>query len=288
MFENMKFDFCDSNGNPFETIILAGENGTGKSTLLNAIFDFLNDSIPTEESSGKTRFVFQLTKNELLKLVEHNDFKLSVMGYEIGNELTVIVDHSITHNSNALTTYISRTDDENHVLHFESYILIHSKIFKSIFSDVDVNYTPHSINHTTSLDVDRPDSNTMKSTANLAQEITQLLIDIESLDNGDFSQWANEIPTARVNEGNRDIRMRRFKNAFESIFPTKKYKQVVDAENGKQILFEEFGEKISINDLSSGEKQIVFRGSFLLRNKFATEGLIVLIDEPEISLHPKW
>lgn len=43
-----------------------------------------------------------------------------------------------------------------------------------------------------------------------------------------------------------------------------------------------------IEKLSSGEKQIVFRGGFLLRNQKTTEGSVVLVDEPEISLHPKW
>jgi energy-coupling factor transporter ATP-binding protein EcfA2 len=45
---------------------------------------------------------------------------------------------------------------------------------------------------------------------------------------------------------------------------------------------------MSIERLSSGEKQIVFRGGFLLKDKGVHNGSIVLIDEPEISLHPKW
>jgi len=40
--------------------------------------------------------------------------------------------------------------------------------------------------------------------------------------------------------------------------------------------------------LSSGEKQIVFRGAFLLRNQQTSQGCCILIDEPEISLHPIW
>jgi len=287
IYKNMEFNFCDENGQPFETIILAGENGTGKSTLLNSIFNFLKSPIPTEKTQGKTKFVFQLTEKELQTLWEHKDFHSRMMGYKLSNELLITVDHSNPHTSDALETYISRIDEKGHE-YFAGYIITQSNIFKSIFSDVDVNYTPHSINHTTSLDIDIPDNQITRSTANLAQEITQLLIDIESLDNGDFAQWADKNPRAQVSEGIRDVRMKRFKSAFESIFPNKKYKKVINTESGKQILFEEFEKEISINDLSSGEKQIVFRGSFLLRNKLATEESIVLIDEPEISLHPKW
>ncbi|MGI8282679.1 AAA family ATPase [Bacillus mycoides] len=290
IYDDLKFNFCDSNGKPFKTIILAGENGTGKSTLLNVIFNFITSPLPTKQSNGKTIFVFQLSENDILSIKGNEDFESIVRGYELGNELSVTVDNSITHNWDAIKASISRKNGEQ-PLEIPGYFLGRPEvknIFKSIFSDVDVNYTAQSVNSTTSLEIDMPDSYVAKSTANLAQEITQLLIDIEALDNGDFAEWADQHPNAQVFEGIRDIRMKRFKNAFNSIFPTKKYKKVVNTANGKQILFEEFGKDIAINDLSSGEKQIVFRGSFLLRNKLSTEGAIALIDEPEISLHPKW
>lgn len=43
-----------------------------------------------------------------------------------------------------------------------------------------------------------------------------------------------------------------------------------------------------MDKLSSGEKQIVFRGCFLLKDSNAMNGAFVFIDEPEISLHPTW
>jgi hypothetical protein len=45
---------------------------------------------------------------------------------------------------------------------------------------------------------------------------------------------------------------------------------------------------MTIGQLSSGEKQIVFRGGFMLKDKESSKGSIVLIDEPEISMHPTW
>lgn len=48
------------------------------------------------------------------------------------------------------------------------------------------------------------------------------------------------------------------------------------------------GKNIAIDDLSTGEKQIVFRGAQLLKNSRNLNGGIVLIDEPELSMHPKW
>ena len=43
-----------------------------------------------------------------------------------------------------------------------------------------------------------------------------------------------------------------------------------------------------MNDLSTGEKQIIYRIGYILKNLGNINGAIVLIDEPEISLHPKW
>ena len=56
----------------------------------------------------------------------------------------------------------------------------------------------------------------------------------------------------------------------------------------KEIFFKKNGLDIPIDGLSSGEKQIVYRGCFLLKDVNATSGAVVFIDEPEISLHPNW
>jgi len=57
---------------------------------------------------------------------------------------------------------------------------------------------------------------------------------------------------------------------------------------GHSVEFEEFGRTTSIGNLSTGEKQVVFRAGFLLRSLSEARSSIVLIDEPELSLHPEW
>ena len=47
-------------------------------------------------------------------------------------------------------------------------------------------------------------------------------------------------------------------------------------------------QEIEISSLSSGEKQVIFRGVYLLRNKNSLKGVPAFIDEPELSMHPKW
>ena len=53
-------------------------------------------------------------------------------------------------------------------------------------------------------------------------------------------------------------------------------------------MFKKDGIDVPLESLSSGEKQIVYRGCFLLKDARATDGAFVFVDEPEISLHPKW
>ena len=47
-------------------------------------------------------------------------------------------------------------------------------------------------------------------------------------------------------------------------------------------------DNIELNALSSGEKQVIYRSTFLLKDNRATLGCPVLLDEPETSMHPKW
>jgi hypothetical protein len=114
------------------------------------------------------------------------------------------------------------------------------------------------------------------------------LIDIQALDSQEFAQWAKKNIGSRIDESKIDTRIKRFTRAFDMIFPSKKFLGIENRKHNKEVLFEEMGKKMPIEKLSSGEKQIVFRGGFLLKDKGANKGSAILIDEPEISLHPKW
>ncbi len=115
-----------------------------------------------------------------------------------------------------------------------------------------------------------------------------MLVDIQTLDAHDLNNWV------RNNLGNPppdeiiDVRIKRFTNAFDYMFPSKKYNRIENTMDGKEVVFSEGSNEMTLNQLSSGEKQIVFRGGFLLKNKESSKGALILIDEPELSLHPKW
>ena len=72
------------------------------------------------------------------------------------------------------------------------------------------------------------------------------------------------------------------------MFPHKRFQKVERRGGRISIEFVEFGRISELNTLSTGEKQVVFRAGFLLQNLVSVSEGIVLVDEPELSLHPEW
>lgn len=64
---NLELDFTNATGEPYNTIVLAGENGTGKTTVLESISNFLNleTIVPfdyIEYSVGGKSIIFTIVK----------------------------------------------------------------------------------------------------------------------------------------------------------------------------------------------------------------------------------
>lgn len=284
---NISFDFTNMNGDTIDTIIIAGENGCGKSVLLNELFNYN----PTNIYSNKVGIIsteIEFSQTELKLIQEGVNFKNNNLPSIFGNTIKIKQDFSIPQSWNQCVVNYHSSPNNEETTHGYIFIIENFSLFKPVFSDVEINFTPRNISNVTSSNIDEIISGSIKSSNNIATEITQLLIDIDNLDNADLAKWVKNNPKMVPSEDVISVRMKRFTNAFHSIFPNKRYVGI-DNNNGRKVVeFEEFGIRMPIEKLSSGEKQIVFRGGFLLRNQKTTEGSVVLVDEPEISLHPKW
>ena len=53
LFQNFKLDLTDDKGNPLDTVILAGINGSGKTTIL----DFISETLSSEDKKDKSKIV---------------------------------------------------------------------------------------------------------------------------------------------------------------------------------------------------------------------------------------
>ena len=250
ILKDLDLDFCDSNGKAVDTVILAGENGCGKSTIINSLF----------EATGRPFFAF-------------------TMEFEKDDKI-----YTIIHQPN--DAFISRTkliDSNGHGVSRSNFNML------GIFSDVNINFYSQPLQSVTSMNIDTV-ANSRRSENDFPTKIKQLLIDIQALDD---AALANAYRKASANrESTEDLveneRMSRFTRAFDYIFDDLSYSHISNRGDHKEVIFQKNGVDVPIDSLSSGEKQIVYRGCFLLKDVNAINGAFVFIDEPEISLHPKW
>jgi len=80
----------------------------------------------------------------------------------------------------------------------------------------------------------------------------------------------------------------RVRDNINNIFKDLNLSIEFDSRNGKGDLFfrNKKGEKLSIDDLSTGEKTLISKILYLYIKEIKNS--VILIDEPELSLHPKW
>ena len=71
ILKNLELDFCGKDGKAFDTIIFAGENGTGKSFLLKTIADIFIFLDKAQQYKRKPKFryekflvIYNLNENE--------------------------------------------------------------------------------------------------------------------------------------------------------------------------------------------------------------------------------
>lgn len=257
---DLNLDFRGLDGQAVDTVIFAGENGAGKSTVMGLLYDLV--------SGGRNVSPFGIVT------VEFEDEGASLtLSYEL-EQL----------GSNALVYAEGLSGDRNWVRsdEFKS-----SHPMSAVYSDVDINFHASRVSSVTSLTLDS-ESESRRSSGNLPTEINQLLIDVQALDDADVAYAAKNNPNRCFNELDVEERMPRFTRAFRMIFEDLVYDRIENREGHKEIVFKKHGKEVPISALSSGEKQVVYRGCFLLKDANATKGAFVFIDEPEISLHPAW
>ena len=254
ILKNLELDFCDANGNAADTVIIAGENGTGKSSLLNYLYS-LSSTVVSAES---------------IVMINDDNVDIPLMySYDSKKEHIWISDNR------GLRTLPGLPELK------EKYKM------SGIFSDVDINFQADNLSSVTSMALDTSDSSRRSST-DLPKQIKQLLIDVQALDDAELSHAMRENPTKTKAELQVAERIPRFTNAFARMFDGLTYDRIDNAGGHKVIYSKKNGVDIPIDNLSSGEKQVVYRGCFLLKDVNATNGAFVFIDEPEISLHPSW
>lgn len=290
---DLKLDFTLEDERVADTIIFAGENGTGKTTVVNTIYNFL-DVKNIYDSVRRNKLLPTTT----IDIIVPDDFLKEFYRGEIKdmNQFSNVV--RITINNDDIQKFwesvlkVELFDLQGQVIngYQHSSSLLNdtvAKFFAAIYSDVRINFSAKEIISSTALNLDE-EFIAKRSSDNIASEIAQLLVDINDSDSRDLALWVDEHPGEIPPDSMKNIRIKRFKQAFAKIFDGLNYYKIENRDGKKVVCFKNNSSIIDINQLSSGEKQIVFRGGFILKDIGGIKESIVIIDEPEISLHPDW
>ena len=246
-----------------DVIVLAGVNGSGKTTILESIKDFFyNTNInydEPEKSNVNLDIFFEDFEKKKIKEAEKSsnnnkrplwDFFSALQNYEI---------------------YIKRSDKHYHI-HIAKKFDIPPKIIyvpaENKFEEIQTYSTTLSREYKF---INIINSNVIKDIPSYIATRRNYLATIEE----DLTM--KEITNKVVNEIN---------SIFDILELDVKLKGFSKDEKTMPIFENSAGEEFDINDLSSGEKQLFLRT--LSIKMLEPKNSIILIDEPELSLHPKW
>ena len=247
LFKDNEIKFFNENNEMLKTVVLAGINGSGKTTFLKAIVNVLTDKNNQED----TKIMLDIDENEEVYLK---------------NLFNVVIENNKYFNISKPTLY-----------RFEPSSLNYGEKEKPrlVFLPTEINFS--------NLEVK---TRNYKSENNFYCLIDQNII--------------NDVPSYLVSLVNTEI----FK--YEDLPIKEAIKKICDEINSifnlldmdiemigvnknsdNMPLFKnKFGIEFDINSLSSGEKQLFLRAMTL--KMLDINNSVILIDEPEISLHPKW
>jgi len=275
VLKNLDFNF-EVNGVIQDITLLVGENGCGKTILLDEIYKIFNGGItPWNDEIGRELTVeFSDDEKNILESPS-NVVTFKYPGVKTANWQNFrIYDNA---NQNISTALLQKLQDGNV-----------NELLICAYSTVEINFTTKNIDSVKATSIDTEEKPKTKSTESIATEIAQLLVDINAQDDAVKAEWLdnNEGKPAPKIEGKLD----RFRRAYHNMFENKQLCSIQPEDGQQKILFKDLDDdsKFEISKLSSGEKQVVYRVGYLLKNLKTISGGIILIDEPELSLHPRW
>lgn len=278
IFGNQKFDFTINGVNPVKNIIIAGENGIGKTKFLEELYKISNMIFYPFNP------IYSQKTHEIIIDISDENYCNFDNEKENIKEAVLTISKNESGNMGYTISFINNGKIINKVRKPGLTDYIQNFKMNGLYSNVDINYNPRN-------NVQGPTSKTIDNESNqipkdMAYEIIQLLVNISVQDSCDVDSWVGTHRGFPVPDEVYHVRLKRFTNAFKIIFGNSiEYKEI---KNNSIPIFKKGDNEIEISSLSSGEKQIIFRGIYLLQNKNSLKGVPIFIDEPEISMHPKW
>jgi len=296
MFDDLTLDFTDTNGDPLDVIVIAGINGVGKTSLLQLLRKLFS------ESSN----IFRV-KQPLIDLEKDPDAIICEsinLDVQISEEDALRIDNIIakirsTSNDQAITEMpflsektsfsysLEKRDKKFFITHndFLPFVVLPpNKVFNIwyfVANHLDLGQNQHE-NRQYGIILEQPNKD-------IIRDGIVSLFDIFSLSNTveDFivESIKQSLLQNREQTGQEAIK-KRIGEINQLIQGISLQTKLVDVADDKPI-FETFnGKVVSLADLSGGEKQLYYRATLL--SKLKPQNSLIMVDEPENSLHPTW
>ena len=239
----------EKNDEPLDLVVLAGSNGSGKTRILESILRYFQDHINYKQNNIEAEIFYEEKEKNCIGNVRDFFYRLESFSYCEANDPLR-----------------------------EKHIEIKNKLDilpKVIYVPTEINFQKMNVASTT-----------------LVQEYKFINIVNTNLIKDIPSYIATKMISAMLKNKNEkvgDVQKKVF-NEINEIFENLSIDVKVEdiSQDGRNItLFtNSSGDEFDINELSSGEKQLFLRT--LAIRMLNPENSIILIDEPELSLHPKW
>ena len=268
--ENLYLNF-ESEGKVLDLIVLAGINGSGKTRVLESIrywFEMFRSKAVNVElfyEENEKEVLKSLMNSEGLTEVE----KEAQKDIEFTDCLRNIKFYNYDYRYN-------KTENRNYNSKIISRSFEKLKIFPKII------YVPTEINFE---EIKKAQTNLKKEYSFINIVDSYEIKDIPSYIATRISKVANEEENLTMGQVRKKV-FEEINGIFEILELDVKLSEISKDENSMPIFTDSSGKKFGINELSSGEKQLFLRT--LSIKMLEPENSIIMIDEPELSLHPKW
>lgn len=247
-----------------DVIVLAGVNGSGKTTILEAIKDFFYNKYLNFNGPEKSNVNLDIFFEDFEKKQIEEAEKSSIDNYE----------HKLQDFFSALQSYNLYRKNSND--YYRNQIAKRFDIPPKIIYVPAENKFEEIQTYSTTLSKEYEFINTINS--NVIRDIPSYIATRRNyLATIEEDLTMKEITNKVVNEIN---------GIFDILELDVKLKGFSKNEKTMPVFENSAGEEFDINDLSSGEKQLFLRT--LSIKMLEPKNSIILIDEPELSLHPKW